>query len=335
MWNLRSALLFIVVLLVGGLPGLAQKPIDAQAKASAPVTVPGDKLNEDDGDTSERYRIGFQDVLDVQVFRHPDLSMRVPVSPNGTIMLFRLDRPVVAICKTPLELATEIENAYREKYLRDPRVRVLVAEQKSQAVMIIGAVVTPGTYYVARRVHLLEMLALAGGPNKESGTRLIVARTGSTSVCKEKDDPADNEQLAVVGFKIRDVQEGKESFWMRPGDVISVSEADVVYVYGNVNKQGSYKVREPITLTQAIVTAEGLKPAANKSKVRILRQKSGSVEREELVFDLNQIDKGKVKDPFLEPNDIVAVSQDKAKSILLGFVNSIKSSIPSAVYRIP
>ena len=80
MWNLRSALLFIVVLLVGGVPGLAQRTIDTQAKVSPQVTVPADKLIPDDADARERYRIGFQDVLDVQVFRHPDLSMRVPVS---------------------------------------------------------------------------------------------------------------------------------------------------------------------------------------------------------------------------------------------------------------
>lgn len=119
---------------------------------------------------------------------------------------------------------------------------------------------------------------------------------------------------------------------MQPGDVISVMDADVIYVYGNVNKQGSYKVREPITLTQAIVSAEGLKPAASRSNVRILRQIPGSTEREDITFDLNAIDKGKVKDPFLEPNDIVAVSQDRAKAILRGITTTIKSSIPGAVY---
>ena len=122
---------------------------------------------------------------------------------------------------------------------------------------------------------------------------------------------------------------------MQPGDVVSVLDADIVYVYGNVNKQGPVRIREPITLTQAIVSAEGLRPAANKDKIRVLRQKTGSVDREELVFDLNQIDKGKVKDPYLEPNDIVAVSQDGSKAVLLSVTNMIKSTIPSAIYRIP
>jgi protein involved in polysaccharide export with SLBB domain len=177
------------------------------------------------------------------------------------------------------------------------------------------------------------MLAMAGGPNKESGTRLLVARTGSTSDCKESVEAPTSDDITVVGFKIRDIQEGKQSFWMQPGDVISVLDADVVYVYGNVHKQGSYRVREPITLTQAIVSAEGLKPAAKKSNVRILRQVPGSTERKDMSFDLNAIDKGTVKDPFLEPNDIVAVSEDRAKAILRGITDTIKGSIPGAVYR--
>lgn len=283
---------------------------------------------------SDRYRIGFQDVLDIQVFKHSELNQRATVSPQGTISLFRLDGPILAVCKTEAELANELAAAYKAKFIKDPQVNVVVAEQKSQWVSVIGAVEKPGSFFVNRRVHLLEMLAQAGGPNKESGTRLIVARTGSTSNCRDSvvDDSAD---VSVTDFKIREVQEGKKTYWLQPGDVVSVLDADIVYVYGNVNQQGAIKVRERITLTQAIVSAEGLKPAAKKDKIRVLRQREGVAEREELVFDLNQIDKGKVKDPILEPNDIVAVSTDTAKAILFGLANAIKTSAPNAVYRLP
>ena len=307
----------------------------SNGQVPAPSSTPLRTTVLDANAQSDRYRIGFRDVLDIQVFRHPDLSQRVPVSPNGTIVLFRLEHPVVAVCRTERELATDIENAYKEKYLRDPEVNVVVAEQKSQSIAVIGSVEKPGNFFVNRRVHLLEMLAMAGGPNREAGTRLLIARTGSSSNCKESNDAPDSDKVDVVGFKIRDIQEGKETFWMQPGDVVTVLDADIVYMYGNVNRQGSIKIREPITLTQAIVSAEGLKSAANKDKIRILRQRPGGVDREELIYDLNQIDKGKVKDPYLEPNDIVAVSEDKAKSILQGLANSIKSSVPNVIYRVP
>ena len=161
---------------------------------------------------------------------------------------------------------------------------------------------------------------------------MLVARAGSSSVCRQKGEPEDD-TVSVMDFKIRDVQEGKQTLWLQPGDVISVLDADIVYVYGNVMKQGALKIREPITLTQAIASSEGLMPAAKKDKIRILRQIPGKPDREEMVFDLDQIDKGKVKDPYLEPNDIVAVSQDKTKAILQGIASAIKSSVPNAVYR--
>lgn len=285
--------------------------------------------------TNELYRIGFQDVVDVQVYRHPELSQRVPVNPNGTIVLFRLEKPVVAVCKTERELANEIEAAYEEKLLNDAQVRVLVAEQKSQPLAVMGAIEKPGYFHVNRRIHLLELLAMAGGPNNESGTRLIVVRTGSTATCKQPGETDDKAEIAFLDFKIRDVQEGKSTLWMRPGDVVSVLDADIIYVYGNVNKQGTLRVREPITLTQAIAASEGFKPATKKDKIRILRQKQGSADREEIVIDLNQVDKGKIRDPYLEPNDIVAVSEDRTKSILLGIANSIKAAVPNVLYRIP
>lgn len=310
--------------------GSAQTATDPSGSGQVATTMP-QRSEKDD-----RYRIGYQDVLDVQVFRHPELNLRVTVNPNGVIYLNRLEKPIVAVCKTERQLANDIIDAYKVKYLRDPQVNVAIVEQKSQSVAVIGAVEKPGNFYVSRRVHLLELLAMAGGPNKEAGTRLIVARTGSSSNCQAPDaDPAAGDEIALMGYKIRDVQEGKKTLWMQPGDVVSVLDADIVYVYGNVNHQGEIKVREPITLTQAIASAEGLKSATRMDRIRILRQKPDSLDREELVFNLKEIDAGKERDPYLEPNDIVAVSQDSAKSILLSVGNAFKYSIPTVITRVP
>jgi polysaccharide export outer membrane protein len=287
-------------------------------------------------DTNERYRIGYQDVLDVQVFRHPELNRRVNVNPNGTINLFRLNEPIVAVCKTENELAKDIEAAYQKDYLREPQVNVIAVEQKSQAVAVIGAVQKPGSFYLNRRVQLLELLAFAGGPDVEHvGSRLLVYRPGSTSNCKTAEpQTADNSEIKLMDFRLRDVQQGKQTLWMQPGDIVSVLDADQVFVYGNVNKQQAVKMTEPLTLTRAIVLAEGLKPATDNN-IRILRQKPGSTEREEIVVNFKDIVKGNKPDPFLEPNDIVAVSQDKAQSIINTIGKSLTNGIPSILYRVP
>jgi polysaccharide export outer membrane protein len=276
----------------------------------------------------DRYRIGFQDTLEIQVFKHPELSLRVSVNPNGTIFIPRAEGPIIAVCKTERELADEIAEIYR-KFLRDPFVNVVVADQKSQSFGVIGAVEKPGTFYINRQVQLLELLSLAGGPNKEAGNRIIVARTGSSSACKKPGET--DEALRFLTFRMRDVQEGRQSLWMKPGDVVSVLDADLVFVLGNVNKQGEVKMREPITLRQAIASAEGFSPAAKRDRIRLLRQKGDTGEWEESVFNLKEIDAGIVRDPILVPNDIVAVSEDRATSIVL----SVSRSISNSLFNLP
>ena len=70
-------------------------PSASTATVSTPVSV---TASDDTRSKDERYRIGYQDSLEVHVFRHPELSQKVSVNTNGTINLFRLNDPIVAIC---------------------------------------------------------------------------------------------------------------------------------------------------------------------------------------------------------------------------------------------
>lgn len=288
------------------------------------------------GSKDERYRIGFQDRLEVHVARHPDLTQRVDVNQNGTINLFRLKEPVVAICKTERELANDVAEAYRKDYLRNPEVNIIAVEQRSRAFAVMGAVEKPAQYMVNRRVRLLELLALAGGPSKDAGTRIVVARMGSTSACQMGEPvTAPTDEIPVLNFRLSDVLQAKENIVMRPGDVVIMMDADVIYVYGNVNKQGQIQIKEPLTLTQALASAEGLKAASDKGKIKVLRQKPGSMDREEFIYNLDDITKRKVPDPFLEPNDVVAVNTDKTKEIFQTIGRSLTNGIPSLFLRVP
>ena len=304
------------------------------AQADPPTTKVADPAQVQNQD--ERYRIGYQDALAIQIFRHPELNQKVNVNSNGTISLFRIDKPIVAVCKTEQELADEIAEAYKKDYLRNPEVQVIAVEQKSQAFGVMGAVEKPGSYYINRRVRLIELLSFAGGPNKEAGSRVLISRNGSTSNCRSAADNSNSSDSSdLMNYRLKDILEAKVNLVMQPGDVVYVADADVIYVYGNVNKQGQVKITEPITLTQAIASSEGLKPATKKDNVRVIRQKPGSLERDEFVYNLNEIDKRRVNDPYLEPNDIVAISEDKTRSILNSIKNSVTQGLPSLFYRVP
>lgn len=315
---MRSVLVFASVLIV--------VLINCTLLAGQTLVQPGE----------ERYRIGYQDRIAVQVFRHPELSQTIEVNPNGTINLFRLPEPVVAVCKTERELANDIADAYKKDYLRNPEVNVTVAEQRSQSFAVIGAVVKPANYLINRKVRLLDLLAAAGGPSEKAGSQVVVARTGSTSNCKlaeAKPETSGDDELMY--FKIKDVLQAKQNPAMRPGDIVSVLEADSVYVYGNVIKQGPVEFKEPITLMQAISSAEGLRPSTKKDKIRVFRQRPDSLERDEIIYDLDMISKKQAPDPYLEANDVVAISEDPSKAIFRSIGRSLTGGLPSLFYRIP
>lgn len=273
----------------------------------------------------DHYRIGFQDVLEISVFRHSDLNTRVGINPDGTIVLPRATKPIQAYCRTERELKAIIEEDYKS-FLKNPYVNVVVAEQRSQSYGVMGAVEKPGNFFVNRRIPLLELLSFAGGPNKEAGSRLLVARLGSAAACRIGTESAPNpEKFELMNFKIRDVQEGKKNLVMEPGDVVSVLESDSIFVYGSVKEQGEVKIKEPRTLRQIIAAAGGFADSAKKDSVRVFRQKPDSGDWEEFVYNIGDIEKGKVDDPFLMPSDIVAVSLDKFQAILKKVTDGVTS----------
>ncbi len=279
---------------------------------------------------NEKYRIGFQDTLEVQVFRHPELSLVVNVSPDGTILLPKIDRPITVVCKTERELGETIGTLYKS-YLKNPFVNVRAADQRSQPFAVIGAVQKPGSFYLNRKIRLLELLAFAGGPDVEhAGANIQVARIGNVSGCAENTD-SETEEIVFFSYKIKDVQTGKENPWMQPGDIVSVLIAEQAFVVGNVKEPSKVPLKETVTLTQAIAFAGGVSPEAKTSKVRIQRQQSGSAAKTELVYDLKDIASKKIPDPILQANDIVEVPKDGVKSVRNGLLKAFTNGLPTII----
>lgn len=290
-----------------------------------------EKQTLDAGKRNEKYRIGFQDTIEISVFRHSDLSQVVSVSPDGTILMPKIDRPIIAVCKTERELKVDIETLYKS-YLKNPYVSVRVAQQLSQPFAVIGAVEKPGNFYLNRRIRLLELLAFAGGPKSgEAGTKIQVARVGNVTGCNEGVEGEEN-KTAFLGFTTSDVMSGKVNPYLQPGDIVTVLDAEVAYVVGDVNKPSKISLKEPVTLTQAIAAAEGLNSTAKIEKIIIQRQERGTQSKTEITYNLKDINSRKIPDPVLQANDIVEVPSDKLKTARKGLFEIFRSILPSAIY---
>ena len=284
--------------------------------------------------TSDKYRIGFQDAIEVQIYRQPGISGRYEIASDGTIRMPRVNAPIIAVCKTETELSNTI-TAHLKSWLKDPFVTVRVSEQKSQQFAVIGAVQKPGNYLLSRRIRLLELLALAGGPDVENaGAKIQVARLGSLAGCDDNVQKVETPDTAteLVGFNLNEVMQGKQNPWMNPGDIVSVLIAEEAYVVGSVKEPKKIILRDRKTLTQALADAGGTDAVANTGKVVIQRLESSGVKKE-LVFDLKDIRSQKIADPVLQGNDIVQVSSDKTKSAIEGVKSIFKNGLPSIFYR--
>lgn len=268
----------------------------------------------------DRYRIGPSDVLDIRIYNRPQLSREaVRVEGNGMIRMPLIETEIQAACLTEGELAKEISTRYA-KYYRNLQVDVFIKEYHSRQVAIIGAVNDQSRFELQRRIRLLELLTYAKGPSAKAGQTINIVHSTAPSLCKQRDENDAASMLA--SYNLIDVLQGKPEAnpYLEAGDIVTVPDADQVYVVGNVFMPLTIPLREPVTLTRAIAMAGGLKQDTKKDKIRVLRQEPGSATRKEITVDLSAIEKKSSEDLALLPNDIVDVPTSAGKSFLRSLV---------------
>jgi polysaccharide export outer membrane protein len=273
-------------------------------------------------DTNDLYRIGPGDVLEVRVLNRPQLSRdSVRVDNRGMIRMPMIDDEIRAGCRTESELAAEIATRYL-KYLRHPQIDVFVKEYSSNPVAVLGAVDKPGQFQLHRRVRLLELISLAGGPTERAGERVLVAHASKIASCDEAPPASEN---GFESYNLNNTVKGEEQSnpYARPGDIVTILEAQQAFVVGNVFKPGSIPLKERITVSQAVAMAGGTLPDTQKDRIRILRQLPGARANTEMVVDLNAISKRKAEDIELQPNDIIDVPMSASRRFLRSLSNAI------------
>ena len=107
------------------------------------------------------FKLGPDDVVEVFVYKEPELSPTVVVRPDGKISLPLIGELMVN-GKSALELQREVTQKLAQ-YIAEPSVNVIVKEVNSAKVSVLGEVKTPGMYKIKDRATILDAVALAGG----------------------------------------------------------------------------------------------------------------------------------------------------------------------------
>src|SRR6201982_3858096 len=162
------------------------------------------------------YIIGPGDELEVFVWRNQELSVKVPVRPDGKIST-PLVEDMVAVGKTPPQLARDMEKVLSE-YVRAPKVNIIVtkAESAFSLVRVVGQVQHPSSLPYREEMRVLDAILAVGGLTQfASGNRARIVRM-------------ENGKETIIHVKVADLVNGgdvRQNLLLKPGDVLVVPQS--------------------------------------------------------------------------------------------------------------
>ncbi len=211
-----------------------------------------------------------------------------------------------------------------KKYVRKPQVTVTMVQLSSEPVFFVGAFKAPGIYPLAGRRTLVEMIASIGGFQATASRRIKITRRKEYGVIPLPNAvPAPDgsgTSIEINAASLRENVNPAEDILLEPFDVISVEQAEKVYITGEVGHTGAYDLleRDSISILQALTLAGGVKDSANKKRAIILRPVLNTSRRAEIPINLTRILKGEDSDRPLLPNDVLYVQKGSVLSTSLG-----------------
>ncbi|MBI1198445.1 MAG: hypothetical protein GC203_11340 [Phenylobacterium sp.] len=207
----------------------------AQSAPSGPTVAEG---------ASSAYVLGRDDTIEVSLVGTGGFNARVRVQADGQIQLPLIGK-VAAADRTTEEVADDIAKQLKDGgFFSNPIVSVEVVGYASRYVVVLGAVNSPGLVPINRPYHLSEILARVGG-----------VRDGAADYVTVRSEKGDERRILV-----RDIATGglEQDPLVAAGDKIYVPNAELFYIYGQVNSPGGYPVTSHMTARQAIASGGGL-----------------------------------------------------------------------------
>ena len=250
----------------------------------------------------QEYTIGLGDVLTITVWGQADLSRDYTVDPDGAAP-FPLIGRIMAVGRSPKELAAHLTEVLGKDYLVNPQVSVTVKEYLSQKVQVLGAAERPGVYYLTGPTSLLDILSKAGGFASTAGKQVLLVRNHGAS-----DSPGSVLRLNLDKIQAGDVSENAR---VRSQDIVIVSKAQEYsyFVFGEVTKPGAYRLDKETSILEGITVAGWFTDKAAPGRTRVIR--STPQGQQVIEVDMNDIlQRGReAKSVMLQESDVVMVSK--------------------------
>ena len=186
--------------------------------------------------------LGATDVVKLSVFGNPELGVETRVSDWGAITVPLIGQVMVAGLSSSAAEKLVASKLEQGGFVKNPQVNLLVTVLNSQQVSVLGQVTRPGRFPLEGQRNVLEMLAQAGGIAPDGGETVVLMRN--------KDGKSTREVIDVIGV----VHDGEvqRNIDVQGGDVLYVERAPRVYIYGEVQRPGPFRLERGMTVVQAL-----------------------------------------------------------------------------------
>ncbi len=212
---------------------------------------------------AQDYRLGPGDGVKITVFQNPDLSLETRVSESGAISYPLVGSvPVGGLSVAAAEKAIA-DGLKKGGFVLQPQVTVVLQQVRGAQVAVLGQVARPGRYPLeSTATKVTDALALAGGTAPQGADKVILTGMRNGRRVRAEIDVTD---LFVTWTPEKDVP-------VMAGDTLYVHRAPQVYVYGEVQRAGAYRVERQMTVLQALAMGGGLSPRGTERGIRIHRR---------------------------------------------------------------
>lgn len=217
------------------------------------------------------YLLASGDVIRVQVYQNQDLSLERRLSEAGTVsypLIGTVKLKGLSISSAEQLIARALQDG---NYVNKPQVTITLLENKGNLVSVLGLVKQPGRYPLdGGNTRVSEILALAGGVSEQGSDSIVV-----TGV---RDGKSFRKIVDIAGLYLED--KPGEDIFVSAGDTIYVHRAPVFYIYGEVQKPGSYRVERRMSVMQALAQAGGLTSRGTERGLKLQRRGSDGKPKE-------------------------------------------------------
>ena len=159
-------------------------------------------------------------------------------------------------------------------------------------------------------------------------------RAPRVDVCGQDNSTANQESL--ISLRLNDTLRGNEAAnpYVEAGDIVTIPEAEQVYVVGNVYAPKSLPLKESLTVSRAIAMAGGPLRDSKTDRVHIVRHSSVAGGQSEIYVNLTAIARKKEDDLVLQANDIVEVPESTGKSLIRSLMGAVAPSVAQVPVRV-